>query len=327
MANFVTVSTATMPPNGQATEWSRAIGECFSEWFGGPRFRTTALGPFRGRIDYTDVGQIRICRLAAQAHHMESVPGDALTPSRYKLTIQLEGNTVFEQDGLSARLTPGHWTMYDTARPYLMNAPQAIHVAIVTIPKELIRLTLTERCALVQPLSTNVGSGLRLSRNVIDRLRELEVSSNGDVVLAACPFEQELAAQIKSALQEQISASRRTLHPKMLRARIIDYIEQNLADPDLTVDRIAHDLNCSKRYLHTVFDSESTTLVRYIQQLRLSRICRDLGNPTLRQHSITRLAVSWGFVSPGHFSRTFKEAFGMTPRDYRARGAQTRPVD
>ncbi|KAE8753889.1 MULTISPECIES: AraC family transcriptional regulator [Paraburkholderia] len=327
MTHFVTVSTATIPPEGQAAEWARTISERFSECFDKQRRRTASGEPFTGRIGYARIGQIQLCRLAAQGHQVENAPrSSSIHASHYKITLQLEGHSDFEQDGLRARLSPGQWAIYDTARPYLMSAPHSIHVAIATIPKELVRLTLAERCALVQPLTSLSGAGRQLRQYIVDRLDELEISAGCDAVETAPSIEWELASQIKVALQDQIAETRRNLHPRMLRARIVEYIEQNLSDPELTVDRIAHDLHCSKRYLHTVFDTADNTLGRYILQLRLTNVCRAFSNPSLQQCSITELAMKWGFVSPGHFSRTFKETFGITPRDYRASVAQSIPA-
>ncbi|KLU21770.1 hypothetical protein EOS_34105 [Caballeronia mineralivorans PML1(12)] len=328
MTHFVTVSTTTIPPEGQATVWARAIDERFSERFGEAGRLTAENEPFTGRIGYARIGQIQLCRLVAQGHRVENAPRNrSIHASHYKITIQLEGNSDFEQDGLRARLSPGQWAIYDTARPYLMSAAHSIHVAIATIPKELVRLTLAERCALVRPLTSLSGAGRQLRQYIVDRLNELEISAGCGAVETASSIEWELASQIRVALQDQIAETRKNLHPRMLRARIVEYIEQNLSDPELTVDRIAHDLRCSKRYLHTVFDTEDNTLGRYILQLRLTNVCRTFSNPSLQRCSITELAMRWGFVSPGHFSRTFKESFGITPRDYRASVTQSRPAD
>jgi AraC-like DNA-binding protein len=328
MTQFVNVSTATIPPEAQAAEWARAIGERFSECFDKQHRRASSGEPFTGRIGYAYIGQIQLCRIVAQGHRVENAPVNSrMHASHYKITLQLEGHSDFEQDGLRARLSPGQWAIYDTARPYLMNASHSIHVAVATIPKELVRLTLAERCALVQPLTSLSGAGRQLRQYIADRLDELEISTGSDTAEAASSIESELASQIRIALHDQVTETRRNLHPRMLRARIVEYIEQNLSDPELTVDRIAHDLHCSKRYLHTVFDTEDNTLGRYILQLRLTNVCRAFGNPSLQRWSITALAMKWGFVSPGHFSRTFKETFGITPRDYRANVAQSIPAD
>ena len=37
----------------------------------------------------------------------------------------------------------------------------------------------------------------------------------------------------------------------------------------------------------------------------------------LQNRSITDIALSWGFSDPSHFGRRFKQAYGMSPRDYR----------
>ncbi|MGF6992075.1 hypothetical protein [Paraburkholderia sp. GAS32] len=101
MTHFVTVSTATIPPEGQAAEWARTISERFSECFDKQRRRTASGEPFTGRIGYARIGQIQLCRLAAQGHQVENAPrSSSIHASHYKITLQLEGHSDFEQDGL-----------------------------------------------------------------------------------------------------------------------------------------------------------------------------------------------------------------------------------
>ena len=91
----------------------------------------------------------------------------------------------------------------------------------------------------------------------------------------------------------------------------------NLDDPHLSLDRIAAAIGCSKRYLHKLFDGETDTLNAYIWQGRLDRIRQDLANPALGDSSITEIAFGRGFSSSTHFSRSFRESFGVSPRVYR----------
>ncbi len=42
-----------------------------------------------------------------------------------------------------------------------------------------------------------------------------------------------------------------------------------------------------------------------------------LGDPRWRGHSITEIAFGWGFNSAPHFTRSFREHFHISPRDYR----------
>ncbi|MGW9499321.1 helix-turn-helix domain-containing protein [Streptomyces prasinus] len=46
---------------------------------------------------------------------------------------------------------------------------------------------------------------------------------------------------------------------------------------------------------------------------------RDLTDPRLRSRSIRAIATRWGFVDAAHFSRAFRAAYGVSPRDHRGR--------
>ena len=41
---------------------------------------------------------------------------------------------------------------------------------------------------------------------------------------------------------------------------------------------------------------------------------------------MTEIAFQWGFAEVSQFSRSFKEHFGLSPREYRMRYAVARPV-
>ena len=66
-----------------------------------------------------------------------------------------------------------------------------------------------------------------------------------------------------------------------------------------------------------LFDGEADTLNAYIWQRRLERIRQDLADPALADHSITEIAFGRGFSSSTHFSRSFRESCGVSPRVYR----------
>lgn len=321
MTRFQTISTATAALKDQANVWAAAI----AERFGGLRIDPLKRSDFIGTITHSSTRDLQICRLSAQAHRAANAPRSSAKRQRnYKIAMQLAGHSEFEQDGLKARLSPGDWAIYDTSKPYLMTASDAVDLAIVVLPQHLVPLRPAERHVLVRTLDARTGAGRMVRSLLLDALDALDTLSE------AKPCE-ELSAGLTRMLQLAVadnleSASQRPL-PTVLRTRIVDYVGQHLAEPDLSVEQIARSLNCSKRYLHRVFDTESSTLAKYIVQLRLTSICGDFGNTLLRERSITEIAMKWGFVSPGHFSRTFKEAFGMTPREYRANVLQPRPLD
>lgn len=60
-------------------------------------------------------------------------------------------------------------------------------------------------------------------------------------------------------------------------------------DPDLSLDRVARVLNCSKRHLHNAFSDEDDTLGHYFLHRRLQDCMRGLNNPLNRQRTITAI--------------------------------------
>jgi AraC-like DNA-binding protein len=89
------------------------------------------------------------------------------------------------------------------------------------------------------------------------------------------------------------------------------FIREHLRDPDLSIDQISAALSCTKRYLHMLFSDRGTTISDHIRHARLQNCRREL--ETQAGKTITDVAFSWGFSSSSHFSRVFREYFGVVP--------------
>jgi AraC-like DNA-binding protein len=105
---------------------------------------------------------------------------------------------------------------------------------------------------------------------------------------------------------------------RLLRMRINAYIQQNLADPELSPTTIAAAHHISTSYLHKLFRDQALTITRLIRQYRLERCRRALANPQYASRPLHKIAASWGFTDKAHFSRIFRAAYGLPPSDYRA---------
>lgn len=107
-------------------------------------------------------------------------------------------------------------------------------------------------------------------------------------------------------------------------ARVKGYVLRHLGDPGLSPERIAAAHHVSVRYLHKLFRSDGTTVGRWIHRERLERCRRELSRPPgAAAVAVSAVAQRWGFVSPSHFSRAFRAAYGMSPRQWQA-DARTR---
>lgn len=95
-------------------------------------------------------------------------------------------------------------------------------------------------------------------------------------------------------------------------------VEARLADPALDAEKVAAVAGISVRYANAVLAQEGTSITRLIQERRLARCQRALGDPLQRHRTISEIAYGWGFSDMTHFGRRFKAAFGSSPRDYRS---------
>lgn len=94
--------------------------------------------------------------------------------------------------------------------------------------------------------------------------------------------------------------------------------EQFLIDnyqESISLETLAERIQISPRQLQRIFKSQSgTTFSEYIEQLRLSHICKELERG---DRTIEHLAITNGFSSANYLHRVFKRKYGITPVQYR----------
>jgi AraC-like DNA-binding protein len=102
-----------------------------------------------------------------------------------------------------------------------------------------------------------------------------------------------------------------------LTAVVKSYIAQHLADPDLGAERIARAMFISVRQVYKLWETEPSPLGQWIVERRLEAARRELTSPRRRNQTIAAIARRWGFADSTHFSRRFRQAYGMSPREWR----------
>lgn len=98
--------------------------------------------------------------------------------------------------------------------------------------------------------------------------------------------------------------------------------EEHLADPDYNVQRLSDDLGMSRitlyRRLQQITGVSPTDFIRDIRLKKAAQLLTQSPNAT-----VADVARRVGFASPKHFSRCFREKFGMLPTDYRTSSPAT----
>ncbi len=95
------------------------------------------------------------------------------------------------------------------------------------------------------------------------------------------------------------------------------FIEENLFDPLLDIDRIAKHHAVSVRYIQYLFKESGMTTIEWLWHRRLQLSHDLLTSARIPRKSLTEIALSVGFSSSSHFSNAFKAKFGLRPRDVR----------
>lgn len=274
--------------------------------------------PFTGRCDLGLLGAIRVCRILADRH--EEGRGSRVSVKEtnpfYKLVFQMHGRSHLEQLDKRTVIGNSSWYVYDVSRPYsLMNVEASNQIAIL-IPKDMCpdRLNTVMR-TLPQRAFPMTGT----SRILFDCLQSTLSQFDGLSLESGDSLGDSLMELTKLTIMEKMDDGAGVSMRQTVRERIEAHISRHLFDPDLSIDTIAQAMNCTKRYLHKVFNEDGRTLNQYIWDCRLERCRRDLERPELAHKSITEIAFTWGFNNSSHFSRAFKRKFGETPHSCRTK--------
>ena len=96
----------------------------------------------------------------------------------------------------------------------------------------------------------------------------------------------------------------------------VDYIDEHYQSEDISLNRVAKEVDLSPNYLSAVFSQEmGTTFVEYLTAKRMEKARELLRTSELRSGEI---AAAVGYKDSHYFSFLFKKTQGCTPRDYRS---------
>jgi len=306
------VSTDRIAPPDRLGFWADSLWQLL----GRSSSDADADAPFRGKMVHSNLGGLKLCRLSASPHRVVRTPDLIRQDNRglLKMVVQVEGSAWFQQGGRKALLSAGEWSIYDTARPYTVSNITDVEQLVLLVPREeVLPHGLDPDASLVRRYSARAGIG-RLTCELIRAAFDPTSTCDAE---AADEAADSITQLIRHSLLERCGRPSDLSVRETLRDLIKSYIERNLRDPGLSIEKLTVTFNCTKRNLHKAFSSEGTTICTYIWRSRLERCRRDLDDPACSAKSITDVAFFWGFNSSTHFSRAFKEAFGVSPRAYR----------
>jgi len=277
---------------------------------------------FSARLETAAAGDVTFTQIAATAHQVRRTAAGIGRSGTgyYKVNLLLGGTGLAIQDGREALLHPGDIIVIDTSRPYSLLFECTFRNLVAMFEKDRLRLPAAATDGLTAiPLTRENG----LSPVLLSFLTQFP-RSLADLSQPVRSRLGNTSLSLVESLFAQLLGERGERDPyEDLMRRIKAFIDANLSDPDLSPTTVARANFVSIRRLHALFGEHGGTVAATIRAQRLARCQEDLCDPLLAHLTVSAIAERWGFTDVAHFSRLFKQRFGMSPRESRLCGPIT----
>ncbi|WP_028292674.1 helix-turn-helix domain-containing protein [Oceanobacter kriegii] len=264
------------------------------------------------RLEHTECGPISINRIDAGAHSVQRSANNIHQDERQSvfLCAMLEGQGYSWQGTRCANHSPGDVVLYDTSHPYGHGFPADMSMFVVNIPKAVLEphIGQWQESDLIK-----LDRSLRVGNASCESIHSLLASHNRNHCYRAV-----ITEHILEQLGTLLGANRLNSHDRVQHAllqRALTYIDEHLQDDTLDTEQVSQAMRISPRHLSRIFEMQGKTISRYIWNQRLERCREDLMANT--SESISQIAFRWGFNHSAHFSRSYKQRFGITPSQTR----------
>jgi AraC family transcriptional regulator, positive regulator of tynA and feaB len=288
------------------------------QFCGGCRFSFPNRRAFRGSIETWSVGGLELSRFSSSSLSFAKFPIESRHPENMFCTVitQLEGTRSYTQNGTGIILNSGDATLIDSAFPWSSDGPGSGVRLYLHVPRwvmeDRLRTTTIPMAPRISGISTLGATLFHLANSLYREANELSQQEGTAIV--------EAYFDILSACVGRREPDRDANLPTSseLWVRIENFIAEHLAQPTLRPAQIAAAAGISVRHLHRLFARRGRTVGDWIRERRLEQCRNDLTDPRLRDRTITDIAFHWGFSESAHFSRSFKQLFGICPRVFRS---------
>jgi AraC-like DNA-binding protein len=303
------LTTETVSPVDRLDYWREVICAVYVQLDVEP----VAREQFAGSVSLTSWGNTRISTVGSQGQIVNRRPG--ATTEDCLISLQVSGVGRVSQAGRTAILHPGDFALYDTTQPYQLTFDSNFDQIVLQFPREAliarnihIESTVARACSGRKGVGAVTASFVHSLADHDDEIPDHHRTRLGEQVVdfAATSFST-VAGTVPTG--DSVRAFNRQ--------RILDFVDQNLHDPDLSVGLVAASFGVSTRTVQKLFADDAVPLSNRIRDARMARAKRALQDPLRSHQTITRIAHELGFGSSAQFSRAFKTACGCSPREFR----------
>lgn len=319
-------STVDIPPEQRLSAWQEMVGRTLPRRILSPPWHSN--GPFDVEMTGHTLGNAGpgartgacIVRMAVSAGGSAHRTKELLVDGNddVVLHIQEAGRRIVSQRGREAMAASSGGLVTSNADTSTIVLPEASRFVSIAVPRKvMLALVPGLEDMLLRPLSPDIGA-LRLMMTYLSALDDDSALGTPDLRHAFATHVQDLFALAVGATREATEVAQgRGLRAARLRAIKAD-IARNLGAGVISATALATQQRVTPRYIHKLFESEGTTLSRFVLSQRLARVHRLLGDRRYAHRTIGALAFDAGFGDLSTFNREFRRHYGMTPSDVRA---------
>ena len=308
-------TTAAVPPVARASYWN----ELYARRFAQVTFNPIDRESFEAELRMGSVGPIGIARMQSKPTDIERNRShiDRSAGRLFSFLLQARGSVTFSHYGHETRMEEGDFTLCDSAAPHRFNCSEGTELIILRTSPDVLRSYLPDPeqfCGLRLPANKGITAAAANLTRKMWSLAESGLPEKFSAMVARNVLDVMATAYAMSfdaPLADSSAVSTRKLQAKR-------YIEAHLREPDLTPCTVASALGISPRYLRMLFCGGTENASRYILRRRLEECAKQLSSALWRGHTITEIAFSSGFNSAAHFTRVFRDEYGVTPSQFRS---------
>ncbi|NGZ85236.1 AraC family transcriptional regulator [Duganella aceris] len=244
-----------------------------------------------------------------QEHHLADLAHDDIN-----VAIVLEGGGSVEVTGARFQIGAGDLLYLPARAPATTSIDMACRMVILRLSFSRLnggqRGNFSDfRASLALPESGLRQAVLHYVRQVLPALAD---SSLATVAHAEQAFVSLLAAGYTEARHATSAAGELQSRWDM----VVLAVDTMLADPELNVGRLAEAVGVSTRRVHRLFEEHGQRYGAYLLEQRLQRAREDLLRPLYAEQGVAQAGYRAGFNSASHFSRCFKQRYGVSPSEY-----------
>ncbi len=314
------LNTDTVPPRERLAYWTDMICNTYVQL----DCEAIRSDRFSGSINSQSMPGLDLSVVASGTQKVLRTPRQIARANDdyFLVSIQTQGKGVLRQDGRDALLTPGDFALYDSTRAYELHFEGDFQQIVLKLPGAQLRSAVRDTEKLTATtVSGRAGAGHLMIGMIKTLWEDIDALEPASAVAVAGGVLNILVAGLQTlpASKRRGVSSLTSYHL----TRVKGEIDSRLRNPTLLVCDVARDLGISVGHIHRLFRQEATTPAHYIWSRRLEMCSRDLVDPSRAGHSISEIAFSWGFNDAAHFSRSFRERFGVPPREWRNRPSPT----